>query len=151
MAKGFPASMGGIAATPRFIIFPVEIKAYRDGTRTPRGLLAALEMFLRDVARREGMRASLSVIITDDERMAWLNETFTGRKGPTDVLAFPDEDCPEIYLSWDEAARRGNPATECARLALHGLLHLSGHDHRNRKEAAAMRELEEEYLSCWTF
>jgi probable rRNA maturation factor len=129
----------------------VDIRVYRDGIRTPRGLLAALEMFLRDVAHREGMGARLSVIITGDERMTWLNETFTGRKGPADVLAFPDEDCPEIYLSWDEAARRGEPATECARLALHGLLHISGHDHRDKKGAAAMRRLEEEYLSCWTF
>ncbi|MEO0249473.1 MAG: rRNA maturation RNAse YbeY, partial [candidate division WOR-3 bacterium] len=115
------------------------------------GLLSALEMFLREVALREGMSASLSVIITGDERMAWLNETFTGRKGPTDVLAFPDEDYPEIYLSWDEAGRRGEPAFECARLALHGLLHLSGHDHHSPDGSREMKDKEEEYLSCWNF
>ncbi|MGC8894816.1 MAG: rRNA maturation RNase YbeY [candidate division WOR-3 bacterium] len=129
----------------------MEIKVYRDGIKTPRGLVSALEMFLRVVAHKEGMRARPSVIITDDARMAWLNETFTGRKGPTDVLAFPDEDCPEIYLSWDEAIRRGEPAAECARLALHGLLHLSGHDHHAPDEARKMRQKEEEYLSCWNF
>ncbi len=129
----------------------VDIKLYRDGIKTPRGLLSALEMFLREVALREGMRTRLAVIITGDERMAWLNETFRGRKGPTDVLAFPDEDCPEIYLSWDEATRRGEPALECARLALHGLLHLAGHDHHDPDESRKMRKLEEEYLSCWNF
>lgn len=108
-------------------------------------------MFLRGVAHREGMKTRLSVIITGDERMAWLNETFKGRKGPTDVLAFPDEDCPEIYLSWDEAIRRGEPAMECARLALHGLLHLVGYDHDTPGSAAAMSTREEEYLLCWTF
>lgn len=111
----------------------------------------ALEMFLREVSARESFCATVSVVITGNERMAWLNETFTGRKGPTDVLAFPDDACPEIYLSWDEAARRGDPGLECARLALHGLLHLSGRDHHNVREAAEMRAREEEYLSCWIF
>lgn len=129
----------------------MDVRVYRDGVKTPKGLLSALEMFLRGVARQEGMRARLSVIITGDERMTWLNETFTGRKGPTDVLAFPDEDSPEIYLSWDEAVRRGDPAGECARLALHGLLHIAGHDHEDKASAAEMNRLEEEYLSCWIF
>jgi probable rRNA maturation factor len=129
----------------------VDVKVYRDGIKTPKGLVSALEMFLRGTARREGIRSRLSVIITGDERMAWLNETFRGRKGPTDVLAFPDEDLPEIYLSWDEAVRRGDPAGECARLALHGLLHIAGYDHKDKDSAAEMRRLEEEYLLCWIF
>ncbi len=159
MAKGFPAQIGGITDTPCFIIFPVDVKLYRDRVKTPRGLLRAMEMFLMEVVRREGINISgkrrkkqtLSVIITGDERMAWLNETFTGRKGPTDVLAFPDDKQPEIYLSWDEAVRRGEPCSESVRLALHGLLHLLGHDHHNRKQRAEMIAAEEAYLSCWIF
>ncbi|MEO8468523.1 MAG: rRNA maturation RNase YbeY [Chloroflexota bacterium] len=33
--------------------------------------------------------ASLSVILTDDEELADLNETHLGHEGPTDVLSFP--------------------------------------------------------------
>ncbi|MEO0145646.1 MAG: rRNA maturation RNase YbeY [candidate division WOR-3 bacterium] len=127
------------------------VRVYRDGIKTPRGLLSALRAFLSDVAIREGMRVPVSVIITGEKRMAYLNETFKGRRGPTDVLAFPDERYPEVYLSWEEAERRGHGPRECARLALHGLLHLAGYDHETRESAERMRLKEEDYLSCWSF
>ena len=34
----------------------------------------------------------LSILFTDDNRMAQLNERYLGRKGPTNVLAFPMSD-----------------------------------------------------------
>ena len=82
--------------------------------------------------------------MTSDRRMADLNEIFLGETGPTDVLAFPDEKQAEIYLSVEEARRRGDVRLEVARLALHGLLHLCGHEH-----GRAMSEKEEGFLLCW--
>lgn len=83
--------------------------------------------------------------LLSDGAMRKLNRTFRGRRGTTDVLAFPGEGTldpegkihlGEIALSIPRAARQardeGHPfARELRILALHGYLHLLGHDHES--------------------
>jgi probable rRNA maturation factor len=108
---------------------------------------------LEDLGRHD---QELSVVITDDERIARLNESYLARKGPTNVIAFPlapfaaeepgERAAPmlgDVVVSLETAEREAresgeDPAEALDRLLLHGLLHLLGYDHENPKDAARM-------------
>lgn len=118
------------------------------------GLLDAV-----DAAGRE-----LSIVVTDDESMASYNDRWRGVQGPTDVLSFAmDEGEPiasavalplgDVVLSLDTAARQadhhGHPlADELVFLLVHGVCHLTGHDHGEPEEAARMRAEEDRLLAA---
>ena len=58
--------------------------------RTVRVARRPLELFLRRVRQALGLgRADLTVCFVCDAEIARMNETFRGKKGPTDVLSFP--------------------------------------------------------------
>ena len=99
-------------------------------------------------------RSELSLSLTDDAGSAALNATFRGRRGPTDVLSFSllEGDhagrrgrlLGDVVIGVPQAARQARAARrgldrELARLAIHGILHLLGHDHEREDEARAMR------------
>ncbi len=105
---------------------------------------------LREAARREGIaRADLSVAYLGDAEIAALHERHLGRAGPTDVLAFALHDDGEdpvgdIYVGHDQALRQAaeadaEPGEEMVRLAVHGVLHVLGHDHPTGSERAECR------------
>ena len=80
--------------------------------------------------------------------MAELHERYAGVPGPTDVLAFPLADDPvllgEVLVSAEtarrEAAARGHPAyDELLLYAVHGVLHLVGHDDHEPADRRRMR------------
>ena len=98
---------------------------------------------LRYVAAAEGRR---------------LNREFRGRDYATNVLTFTYGRDPAGALSGDvvicapvvarEAKAQGKAvAAHHAHLLVHGLLHLQGHDHERRAEAARMERLEREILA----
>lgn len=96
-------------------------------------------------------RKTLSVLLTDDRRMARLHERWMGEKGPTDVMSFPEADAAQpdllgdIVISVETAARRRPAAAfqEVRRYLVHGLLHLAGHDHRLLRQRQRMRRQEQ--------
>ncbi|BBD06983.1 rRNA maturation RNase YbeY [Desulfovibrio ferrophilus] len=84
--------------------------------------------------------AELELTLTDDREMARLHQATLGRTGPTNGLAFNDEDSErpeylgEVVISVDTLAREcdlyGQPPLEhMARLMAHSFLHLAGMDH----------------------
>jgi probable rRNA maturation factor len=83
--------------------------------------------------------AEISVTLLADDEIAELNRRYLGHEGPTDVIAFPlwdDGEPPvgDVYIGHDQALRQAAshhvPAREeLARLAVHGTLHVLGHDH----------------------
>jgi len=95
-------------------------------------------------------------VVTGDETIAELNERYLGRKGPTNVLAFPMRDgsaegfespmLGDVVISVDaalkEAAELGEAVeTTVDRLIIHGILHLLGYDHeKSRAEARRMEK-----------
>jgi len=105
----------------------------------------------------------LSILFTDDRRMAQLNSRYMGRAGPTNVLSFPmcDFNTPEgrspdietgllgdVVVSVDTAEREAELSGETLeqtvdRLLIHGILHLLGHDHVGSEEQAILMEREE--------
>lgn len=114
----------------------------------------------------EGVRegAQLSVVFVDDESMRRLNREYRRLNRATDVLAFPmteggrHEDAPEgglllgdVVISLERAAcnaeRNGNGLEEEVRLlVVHGVLHILGYDHSNKKERGRMRRRQEEII-----
>jgi len=120
----------------------------------------ALKKLLAKVIQREGKRdATVSVALVDDRTIAGLNRRYLGRRGPTDVLAFPLDEGPgagadlgEIVISVERAravARRRKKSIkkEIYLYAVHGLLHLLGFRHKTPSEAKQMRKKEIEALA----
>jgi len=122
-----------------------------------------LERVVVAAARKLGRSITVSVALVEDDVMAELHERFLGIPGPTDVLSFPlpkepgevgaDEGSPdgEIVISTrtavDTAARLGiDPQVEVCLYAVHGLLHLLGHDDHSDDGWQKMHELETEVL-----
>ena len=78
----------------------------------------------------------------DEDEMRVLNRDWRGKDEPTDVISFPSGSvdpggrrhigdialCPAVARR-QARARRHSPFREISLLALHGLLHLLGHDH----------------------
>ncbi len=118
--------------------------------------------------RRAGVRAeaivcravsaaggAASVVLTSDRTMRRLNRDFRGLDRPTNVLTFepPAPGLPgEIVLALgtvrrEAAAASRSLAAHLAHLAVHGALHLRGHDHQRAGEARRMEMAEARLLA----
>jgi probable rRNA maturation factor len=106
-------------------------------------ILSALELSDRE----------LSLTLINDRAMAHLNRETFGRRGPTNVIAFPLDDAPspngppallgEVVISLQTTRRQaqefGWPWRELLDFFLiHGILHLLGYDHEEPAAAASM-------------
>lgn len=138
--------------------FRIEIADETGGALPPaRALLAAAGMVF---ARRAGRRPlALTLLCVGGPRMARLNRRFKGHRGLTDVLSFDSGEVdPETGrllvgevavcrpVAAREARRRGLSETgELLLYAVHGWLHLAGHDDATaagrRRMAAAERRI----------
>jgi probable rRNA maturation factor len=114
-----------------------------------------LRMALRAVGRA---RSSVTLALTDDAEIRGLNRDFRKHDRATDVLSFQLQELSgvadpagdgvplgDIVISVQTARRRAAGKRlqgELERLAIHGLCHLFGHDHRRRAQAGVMFALE---------
>jgi probable rRNA maturation factor len=128
--------------------------------RGKRGVRALLRRALAEAAATVSTSdAELAIVLTDDSAIRRLNRKWRGKDEPTNVLAFPTLEpsagphrrpyviLGDIVIAYQtlarEAAAEGKPfGHHLAHLAVHGFLHLAGHDHGTDKEAAAMEGLE---------
>lgn len=124
-----------------------------------------------------GGKADVEVELTlcGDAEMTRLNFDHMGERGPTDVLSFPlhewtvdgghshlaDDDgvappgvllLGDVVVDVDQAVRQASEggwsvAEEIVLLALHGFLHLVGHDHVELEEEEVMRDAEHRVLN----
>ena len=99
-----------------------------------------LEQAVRHVLAREGVgEGEVSLTLLADPAMQDLNRRWLAHDRTTDVLSFALQGDGEpllgdVYVGWEQAERQsaehGVPlAEELVRLAVHGTLHLLGHDH----------------------
>ena len=112
------------------------------------GFLRQMEELLATYAQRYRLREA-TVILVDDAYITRLNREFLGRDRPTNVLAFDLGDEAEVYVSVETTWREfGETAwkTGLVYYAVHGLLHLSGYDHKVKSRAAAMEQVQQEVL-----
>lgn len=105
--------------------------------------------------------AEIAVMLTDDEGIKALNRDWRGKDKATNVLSFPspevaraggDPHLGDIAIAYETMAREaeseGKPlADHLVHLAVHGTLHLLGHDHEEADEAEAMEALERSILA----
>jgi probable rRNA maturation factor len=135
---------------------------------------SALESVLAHILAEEGVPESLAVEVTlvRDRDIQPVNRDHLGRDRPTDVLAFPYLKpaewrkraiaaprggralLGEVLVSADQAAemareRRVDAVQAVAHLAVHGVLHLMGYDHKREAEAREMRRIERRYIRHW--
>ena len=118
---------------------------------------ALLEAAVRRAIVADGRETELSVTLVDDAEIRRLNREYRGRDRPTDVIAFslgsPEEPLGDVYVGADQARRQaealGVPLSEeLVRLAIHGTLHVLGHDHPDGdgRFASSMYVLQEQLL-----
>jgi len=100
----------------------------------------------------------LAIVLTDDSAIRQLNRLWRGIDAPTNVLSFPSKraaDAPphlgDVVLAYETVAREAKAehkpfAHHLAHLAVHGFLHLIGHDHEREADAEAMEQAERDIL-----
>lgn len=107
-------------------------------------------------------RSQVVLLLTCDEEIRGLNRNYRRLDRATDVLSFHQQDLNgvsdpagdgvvlgDIVISVETAQRRAGGrrlAGELARLAMHGLCHLFGHDHHRPGPAKEMRAIEQRLL-----
>lgn len=116
---------------------------------------------VRRVLAGEGIRrAEVSVAVVDNAQIHQLNRQYLNHDYPTDVLSFvlsePGEPLEgEVIVSAEMAQQRAAEfgwgwADELLLYAVHGTLHLCGHDDHNDADRQVMRQRESLYLTGWT-
>lgn len=117
-----------------------------------------LKSFLKELfaAEEQGL-SGLQYVFCSDEYLLEINQSFLQHDTYTDIVTFEMSDDPEItegeiYVSVDRvrdnAEKFGvSPEQELHRVIFHGALHLCGFKDKTKKEAALMRQKEEEYLN----
>jgi probable rRNA maturation factor len=105
-----------------------------------------LKIFARAM-QAAGAEGEVALSLTDDRELHALNQKFAGEDHATDVLSF-NSDPPllgDIVISVPYARRqaKGPLVDELIHLAVHGLAHLLGFDHRTKKQEREMFGYEE--------
>jgi probable rRNA maturation factor len=125
---------------------------------------ASLARFLARVRRELSLNGhDLAVCLMSEAEIARLNQTYRGKRGPTDVLSFPaagDSSASsasstsflgDIAISPTVAQRNARRFSrtldeELRILILHGVLHLLGYDHET--DRGQMERLEHRLRAC---
>jgi probable rRNA maturation factor len=96
--------------------------------------------------------AELSLALSDDRELHALNLLYAGEDHPTDVLSFEQASVGErrvlgdVIISVEYAKRQAQQGldAELFHLAVHGLVHLCGYDHRTKAQERVMFGYEDE-------
>jgi probable rRNA maturation factor len=122
-----------------------------------RGLTKRIETILVRTLARQKAKGGLTLLLSDNAHLKELNALFRGKNKPTNVLSFPAEENAAHYrgdvaialgvVTREAKAARKSVVDHALHLAVHGTLHLLGHDHMKPREAARMERLETEILA----
>jgi rRNA maturation RNase YbeY len=130
--------MNVLVETGRFVSVDVDLLR--------RGVLRTLSAEDRDIVE-------LSLTLLADDEIRELNRRYLGRDQPTDVIAFtlggPEDLVGDVYVGMEQARRQAeelgiSPSVEILRLAVHGTLHVLGHDHPEGEERYASPMFEQQ-------
>ena len=92
----------------------------------------------------------IEITVLGDRAMAKVHRDFLGIPGPTDVITFPYGEILVCAPIAAECAREfgHDTTTELALYAIHGLLHLSGHDDITPAQEKRMGAAQEKILAA---
>ena len=104
------------------------------------------------------MSAEVSVTCLSDDEILSMNHEYLGKESVTDVISFSLGEkthvIGDIYVGYSQAVRQAEEMgvdvrEEMARLAIHGMLHVLGHDHPDGPERSGspMFALQEKLLT----
>ncbi len=104
----------------------------------------------------------VEVVYVDAETIVEINKTYLGRDYITDIITFRLDEgdlmaiegtiyCCVARIKEQAGELEQHEATEFARIAVHGFLHLTGMDDQNPADKVAMTEAEDEILTIWNF
>jgi len=136
----------------------------RNRQRTRAINLPRLRQILRELLNEliPVQRFEIGFCLVDAEEITRINETFLRHAGPTDVITFdyssqtePDSLHGEIFICVSEAvaqARRFRTTwqAELVRYAVHGVLHLLGHDDQKSPARRKMKREEDRLVEKLT-
>ena len=107
-------------------------------------------------------RFSLTILLTDNSKMKYLNKKFRNKNKTTDVLSFPNLDpvdlkkkintkiyLGDIALSYEiinQRSKNSNFNIEFDKMWIHGYLHLLGYGHKKIKDYKVMKKIEEKII-----
>jgi probable rRNA maturation factor len=116
---------------------------------------SSLRRWASAALRGVGRRVALGVRIVGAAESADLNRRFRRKHGPTNVLSFPFEAPPGMrsevlgdlvicapVVRREARAQRKPERAHWAHMVVHGILHLRGYDHLNRRDATVMETKE---------
>ena len=111
---------------------------------------------VKEVLRKEGRDARLSIVLVDNSRIKELNKQYFNSDEVTDVISFPlsnnknslsGEVIVSVETAVDTAGKRNiSVEGEIVLYILHGILHLLGYDDGNEGDARVMHEEESKIL-----
>ena len=137
---------------------PTGIRVDVDAGACPEATSSMLERAVRRTLEAEGhSQADVSLALLGDPEMRARNRRYLGKDRPTDVLAFSlgdgDDVVGDVYVGLDQATRQAADLgltleEELVRLAIHGTLHVLGHDHPEgpERERCPMFRLQEQLV-----
>ncbi len=119
--------------------------------------VSELQKIASTIAKKEKkIKGTVEINFIGDKKMTEMNYQYRGKKYPTDVLSFAwGEDgkiksslLGQIYLCYPQIKRQAKEwkttaQAEMTRMLIHGLLHLTGHDHIKPNQAKKMSALQE--------
>ena len=107
-------------------------------------------------------RLSLTILLTGNSKMKYLNKKFRNKNKTTDVLSFPNSGIVnlkkkintkiylgDIALSYEiinQRSKNSNFNMEFDKMLVHGYLHLLGYDHKKIRNYKAMKRIEDKIL-----
>jgi probable rRNA maturation factor len=116
--------------------------------------LKEIKKFLQSAIKELKIKKSISLALINTQTIKKLNEIYRGQNKTTDVLSFSGDDnyLGEIIICLKVAqsqAKQKNHSLEkeIKILLVHGLLHLLGYDHENKKDLLLMKNKECKILS----
>ena len=122
--------------------------------RSHRGLQARLKTAAEAARKAARMKGDFTILLTNDKTLRNLNRDFRGKDKVTNVLSFPSDGVyrGDIAIAYGVTAAEAKAAGKAfadhaIHLAVHGVLHLAGHDHERPRDAKVMERLEVKILA----
>jgi len=136
-----------------------EITKWYRSKKITKTLISLMDLSVKQVSKDLKIKESLyfDVIVVDDQQMQKINKQFRKKDKSTDVITFALRDASssvntpllgEIYLAPDYIQKVSKKSfnEEFILAFIHGILHLLGYDHDDKKKEEVMFSLQNKIL-----